>query len=273
MIKRLRNYLSLPVGTPITSVPTSMEIDGAMVPAGAIVGALTATNAYNVAESQANFATSAAATITISSFQGLTQRLTNGGAVTVTVDSAYNIVNNIPGAFNGQTTAFNIVTNAATTVATPTLSDTAVTLSGTTTVLAAAFRAYQLQITQLSTTVGSTVTTGTTFTSLTQVGSTNNYTVALGTNAISPTVGNAIFLNITAGTLPSGWYPINKVSSATSFVIAAPVAGTAWTATAGTVPGTAVVPVASYSFGLPGLYSPLVTITGMWATVTATTSV
>ena len=125
----------------------------------------------------------------------------------------------------------------------------------------------------MSTTVGSTLTAGTTWTSLTQVGSTNNYTVALGTNAISPTVGNAIYLGVTAGTLPAGWYPINKVTSATSFVIAAPVSGSAWTATAVTLPGTATVPTSAYTPGLPGLFSPLLTITGMMATVTATMSV
>jgi hypothetical protein len=191
-------------------------------------------------------------------------RLTLGGAVTVTLDSAFNIVNNLPQpATLGQKFQMQIVTNAATTVATPTLSDTAVTLVGTTAVLAASSRWYQGQITQLTTTVGMPTTAGTTFTSLTQVGTTNNFTVALGTNALVPVVGQLIFLNVTAGTLPSGWYPINLVTSAVSFVIATPP-GTVWTATAATV-GTGVV--------APATFSPLLSITGMWALVTAVASV
>jgi hypothetical protein len=260
-------------GQPINTLSQNTEINGNLMPAASLQGAIAAINAYNIADSSANFATSAAASLTITNLQNLTQRLTNGGAVTVTLDSAYNIINTIPNAFSGQSWMHVIATNAATTVATPTLSDTAITLSGTTTVLAAAARWYQAQITQLTTTLGSAVTSGTTFTSLTQVGSTNNYTVALGTNAISPVVGNAFFLGVTAGTLPPGWYPVNKVTSATSFVIAAPISSVAWTATAATIPGTATVPSSAYTLGMPGLYSPLMTITGMFATVTATISV
>jgi hypothetical protein len=99
--------------------------------------------------------------------------------------------------------------------------------------------------------------------SLAHVGTTNNFTVTLGTNAIVPVVGQLIFLNVTAGTLPSGWYPINLVTNATSFVIATPP-GTVWTATAATV-GTITV--------APPTFSPLITITGMWSLVTATAAV
>jgi hypothetical protein len=158
---------------------------------------------------------------------------------------------------------FRIATIAATTVATPTLSDTAVTLAGTTSCVATAVREYIGTLTQVTSTSGISTTSGTTFTSLTQVGSTNNYTVVLGTNTQVPTVGQLIFLNVTTGTLPSGWYPINKVTSATSFVIAAPASSAAWTATAATV-GTATV--------APATYSPLMTITGLMSvagTVTA----
>jgi hypothetical protein len=211
-----------------------------------------------------NFVTSAAATALISSGFNLLLRLTNGGAVVVTIDSAYNIANNLPQPDTfGQKFQFQIVATGATTVATPTLSDTAVTLAGTTSVLAAASRWYQGQITQLTSTTGITTTAGTTFVSLTQVGTTNNFTVVLGTNAIVPVVGQLIFLNVTAGTLPSGWYPINLVTSATSFVIATP-AGTVWTATAATV-GTSTV--------APPTFSPLITITGLWATATAVATV
>jgi hypothetical protein len=274
----LLRYFSLPVigQTPLALVPSSMEFDGAIPNPGALVGAMTALANQGFDVPGTNFATSAAATITLTQLQGLVQRLTNGGAVTVTLDSAYNIVAQINNPSVGQTFPFNITTNAATTVATPTLSDTAVTLAGTTTVLAAAMRWYQGQITQLSTVTGTPVTAGTTFSSIAQVGSTNNFTVTLGTNALVPVVGNVIFLNVTAGTagttLPSGWYPINKVTSATSFVIATPP-GVVWTATAATVPGTVTVPASQFTQGLPGVYSPLVTITGMMATVTAIMSV
>jgi hypothetical protein len=211
-----------------------------------------------------NFVTSAAATALISTPGMLLLRLTNGGAVTVTIDSAYNLANNLPQPDTfGQKFQFQIVTNAATTVATPTLSDTAVTLSGTTAVLAASSRWYQGQITQLTSTTGIATTAGTTFVSLAQVGTTNNFTVTLGTNAIVPVVGQLIFLNVTAGTLPSGWYPINLVTNATSFVIATPP-GTVWTAAAATV-GTITV--------APPTFSPLITITGMWSLVTATAAV
>ena len=220
------------------------------------------------------FAPSAAAAVTLTGLGNLLEQLTNGGAVTVTLDSAYNIVNQLPQpASIGEKFTFNIMTNAGTTVATPTLSDTAVTLAGVTTVLAAAMRWYQGVVTQLVSTVAALFTAGTTFTSLTQVGTTNNFTVALGTNTIVPVVGQLIYLNVSAGTvgtqLPSGWYPINKVTSATSFVIATPL-GTVWTATAATLTppaGTLQTPPAA------GIYSPLVTITGLMATVTATMSV
>jgi len=271
----LRSFLTLAVGVPVTSIPspTYTEVDGALVPAGSLLGALGSIINSSVAGDSAPFTTASGTTATITALQNAVFRYTAGSATTVTIDSAYNIVRQMQNPYLGQTFPFVIITNASTTIATPTLSDTAVTLSGTTSVLGAAARWYQGQITQMSTTVGSTLTAGTTWTSLTQVGSTNNYTVALGTNAISPTVGNAIYLGVTGGTLPAGWYPINKVTSATSFVIAAPVSGSAWTATAVTLPGTATVPTSAYTPGLPGLFSPLLTITGMMATVTATMSV
>jgi hypothetical protein len=266
---RVRPYFDLPVipsaasPNPPTSIPPGL-FSGNVSDIGAMATLINRFSAGGMNSTGAtNFATSAGATITLTNLPNLLQRLTNGGAVTVTIDSAYNIVNQIPNPFNGQTFPFNIITNAGTTVATPTLLVTDVTLSGTTTVLAAAMRWYQGQITQLTTSTGSALTTGTTFTSLTQVGTSNMFTVALGTNAISPTVGNLIYLGVTAGTLPAGWYPIVTVSSATSFVIATPL-GTVWTATAATMTQPTPVPVT---------YAPLLTITGLCATVTATMSV
>lgn len=251
--------------TPLTSlaIPPNIEVDGVMVPAGALLSAINQGLLASINEPPGSqFTTSAAASITLTTLYGSFIKLTNGGAVTVTLDYAYNIVSNILNPYVGDVFVFEIGTTASTTVATPTLSDTAVTLAGVTTVTTGGWRRYQGAITQLSTTVGMPVSTGTTFTSIAQVGSTNAFTVTLGTNTLVPTVGQAIFINVTTGTLPSGWYPIVKVTSATSFVIATPP-GTVWTATAGTVPGTTTIPSSAYTTGLPGLYSPLVTITGL----------
>ena len=227
-----------------------------------------------------NFQASSGATITLTALGNLLQQLTVGSACTVTLDSAYNIGLQLPGAplsaspgaaltasqFVGQQFTFTIQTNAGTTVATPTLSDTAVTLSGTTTVLAAAMRWYQGTFTQVWGNTGVSLTSGTTYTSITRVGTTNNYTIALGTNAIVPSVGQVIYIGTTAGTLPAGWYPINKVTSATSFVIAAPTAAVAWTCTAATLQSAVNPPPNT-------VYSPLITIKGLMATVTAIMSV
>lgn len=269
----LSSFFALGVGAPLTSLPAVLQVNGNLTEPGSLIALLAQTNAANTAADGVNFQTSAGATITLTSIQNLLQRLTNGGAVTVTLDSAWQIVNSIPNPFQGQTFPFQIITNAGTTVATPTLTGTGVTLAGTTSVLAAACRWYQGQITQIATVTGTPVTSGTTFTSITQIGTTNRYTVALGVNALVPVVGNAIYLNVTAGTLPPGWYPIDLVTSATSFVIVAPPAGTAWTATAATVPGTVLIPASQYQPGFTGIFSPLLTITGMMATVTATMSV
>lgn len=263
------------------TIPVS--VDGAQTSASA--AALYRTQMVNNSQSTAggvNFVTSAAATALLTGLGNFLYRFTNGGAVTVTLDSAYNMGLQLPAPLAvGEKFTFNIVTNAGTTIATPTLSDTAVTLSGTTSVLAASLRWYQGVITQLTSNVSALFTAGTTFTSLTQVGTTNNFTVALGTNAIVPVVGQLIYLQVTAGTLPSGWYPINLVTSAVSFVIATP-AGTVWTATAANVGvvGVTVIPVTNVA-GISGtvlapapqIYSPLITITGLMATVTATMSV
>jgi hypothetical protein len=262
-MKNLFKFLTLPAGVPLPSLATSLQLNGGSVDGPSFIGTLSNQLAYQQAANQDNFQSSAGAAITLTALQQLFQKLTNGGAVVVTIDSAYNIVATMPSAYTGQTFQFSVFSSGAGTVATPTLSDTAVTLVGTTSIVAGNVRTYQGQITQLSTTVGAPMTVGTTFTSLTQVGTTNNYTVALGTNALVPVVGQAFFLTVTTGTLPSGWYPINKVTSATSFVIAAPAAGTAWTATAGTVPGTITVPTSAYTPGLPGLYSPTLNITAM----------
>jgi hypothetical protein len=212
-----------------------------------------------------NFTTSSGSTATWTNLANALFRYTVGSAVTVTIDSAYNIAKALGTTLTvGQQFTFQCITNAATTVATPTLSDTAVTLSGTTTMVAAALRFYQGVITQVYTIIGSTLTTGTTFTSIAQIGTTNNYTVTLGTNAIVPVVGNAFYLGTTTGTLPAGWYPINAAASATSFVIAAPVNAVAWTCTAANLISSSVC---------PSTYSPLITITGLMTTVTGTMAV
>jgi len=205
-----------------------------------------------------NFQASSAASNTITNLGSALFQYTVGSAMTQTIDSAYNIGLTLPGPLViGQKFTYMVMTNASTTIATPTLSDTAVTLAGTTSCVAAGLRWYQGQITQATTTVGMQTTTGTTFTSIAQVGSTNNFTVTLGTNTIVPTVGMLINLSSITGTLAAGWYPINKVTSATSFVVALPP-GTVWTATAATV-GSSVV--------APATYSPLITITGLMSTV------
>ena len=236
--------------------PTSLGVDLAQLAANG-----------QAAQGGVNFTASAAASATLTSLGNGLFQFTNGGAVTVTLDSAFNIANTLPGPLTvGEKFTFNIQTNAGTTIATPTLLSTDVTLAGTTSVLAAAMRWYQGVITQVTSTTGMPTTAGTTFTSIAQVGSSNNFTVTLGTNALVPVVGTLINLTVTTGTLPSGWYPIVKVTSATSFVIATPP-GTVWTATAATV-GTV-----SGSGAAPATYAPLITITGLMATVTAIMSV
>ena len=244
------NNLQLPV---ITSIgvdqdPTSMNN---------FVQALT-TNALSSAGG-INFSASSATSGTITNLGYALYQWTAGAGTTVTIDSAYNICAKLPQPLSvGQKFDFQMQTTASTTIATPSLAPGAttndVTLAGTTSMLASAVRYYQGTITQVSTSTMATYTSGTTFTSLTQVGSTNLFTIALGTNTISPTVGTLIHINVTTGTLPSGWYPIVGVTSATSFVIATPV-GTTWTATAATLDSTA--PSAA-------VYAPLVTITGLY---------
>jgi hypothetical protein len=207
------------------------------------------------ADGGVNFVTASGTTATITNLANALLQWTAGSATTLTIDYAYNICKYLTQPmFVGQKFGFNMMTNAATTIATPTLSDTAVTLAGTTSMLASALRFYNGVVTQVNTTTGCTLTAGSTFTSLTQVGTTNAYTVVLGTNAVVPVVGTAIYIGTTAGTLPAGWYPVVKVTSATSFIIATPTTGTAWTCTAATLSSSATC---------PSTYSPLITITGL----------
>jgi hypothetical protein len=278
---RVRPYFDLPVigQPPLTTLMSApgFQFTGNVPDLAALALALQATL---VTEQQGNplgqtFQTVSAASVTLTNLYNLYLKLTTGAACTVTLDSAYNIVNLVPFPYLGQVFTFSIQGTAATTVATPTLLATDVTLAGTTTVTTGGMRQYSVTITQLATTVGATVTAGTTFTSIAQVGSSNLFTVTLGTNAIVPVVGTAILINVTAGTLPPGWYPIVKVTSATSFVIATPP-GTVWTATAATIPGTGSVPSSAFTPGLTllpgqtvaqagqqGLYAPLITVTGL----------
>ena len=255
------------VGTTIPAI--AVETNGAIDNQGATNAYLTQlqTNAAPAA-GQINFITSSAASLTLTNIAGTIATFSNAGAITLTLDYAYNIVAAIAGPYQGMSFPVEIATyGAGGSIATPTLSSTngGVTLAGTTALAATSFRKYRGLITQLTTTSGAPVTSGTTFTSITQVGSTNAFTLALGTNAISPTVGQAIYLSVTGGTtpattLPSGWYPISFVTSATSFVIMTPP-GTVWQ-TAGatvTVPGTTTA---------PNVFSPLITQTGLYTCTT-----
>src|SRR4051812_48901275 len=125
----LSSYFALGVGGPLTGLPQLLTVNGSAVDPAALISLLNQINAANTAADGINFQTSAGATITLTALQNLTQRLTNGGAVTVTLDSAYSIVNSIPNPFVGQTFPMTIITNAATTVATPTLTGSGVTLA------------------------------------------------------------------------------------------------------------------------------------------------
>lgn len=265
----LSSYFALGVGAPLQGLMSALQVNGSLVEPNSLVSVGNQILNAAAAADQFTFQTSAGATITLTNIQNLTQRLTNGGAVTVTLDSAWNIVNAINNPFVGQSFNFWIAATGATTVATPTLTGSGVTLSGTTTVLAAAIRQYNALITQVVTTSAPGVTAGTTFTSIAQVGSTNRYTVTLSGNSVTPTVGQGFFLGVTAGTLPSGWYPIDLVTNANSFVVVLPPSGTAWTATAATLSALTTIPSSGYTPGLSGLYSPLVTVAGVWATATA----
>lgn len=202
------------------------------------------------------FSASSGTSGTITALGGAVFQWTAGSATTVTIDSAYNIGLTLPQPLRvGQVFGFQMMTTSGTTIATPTLLATDVTLAGTTSMLASALRWYRGAITQVSTLTTATATAGTTFTSLTQVGSSNLFTVALSGNSISPTVGTLLHLTGITGTLPAGWYPIVKVTSATSFVIATPP-GTVWTATAATVDVAGTQPSAP-------VYAPTMTITGI----------
>lgn len=266
----LQSLFSLGVGAPLpTILPSGLLINGGVADPTSQIAFLNQVIANLIAAQGYPFTTSASASATVTPAPNGVYRYTNGGAVTITLDYAYNIVAALANPFVGQTYSFAMAATGATTIATPTLSDTAVTLSGTTSVVAAAAREYQVKVTQVVTTAGSALTAGSTFTSLTQVGSTNAFTVALGTNAISPTVGNGFYIGTTTGTLPAGWYPVVSVSSATSFVIATPP-GTVWTATAATLNGATTIPSSGYTPGLAGLFSPLITITGAYAYATGT---
>jgi hypothetical protein len=250
-------YPALPIQTVQSAAASAIEQQGANPNAASEISILQAmlNNAAAAASNLANYQTTAGASLTLSNLTGLWQTLTNAGAVTVTFDNAFNIVNNIPGPFAGMIWPFNITTTSTGTVATPTVTNTGVTLAGTTSVAANSTRFYQAKITQLFTTTGY-LAVNPTWTSLAQIGSSNLYTVTLGANSgATPTVGTAIFLSGITGTLPAGWYPIYSAASATSFVIAAPPSAAAWTATAVTSIGTLSA--------APNVYAPLLTVQGI----------
>jgi len=241
----------------------NLESNGGILNNGAMFSAIQSL-ANNAAPASGNvtFTTSAAASITLTAIAGASYLLTNGGAVTVTLDNAPNIVNAIPGPYLGMPFPLTIALNAVTSVATPTVTNTGVTLAGTTSVAANSIRYYRGVITQLYSTTANPLTAGTTFSSIAQIGSSNLYTLTLGTNAITTVVGNLIYLGVTAGTLPAGWYPCYTAGT-TTIVIALPPSGTAWTATAATMTQPTTV---------PSTFAPLITLTGLYTiagTVTA----
>ena len=234
----------------------NLEFDGGILNSGAIASALQALANNSASNAQGtNFQTSAAATYLLSNVSNMTLKLTNGGAVTCTFDNAPNIVASITGPYLGMTFPFTIMGTAATTVATPTVTNTGVTLAGITTVTTGGFRLYSGQITQLYTNTVTGVTAGTTFTSIAQIGTTNLYTLTLVTNAITSVVGNLIWIGVTAGTLPAGFYE-TMTAGTTTIVVALPVNGVAWTATAATMTNAPTT--------VPQTLSPLITVTGQW---------
>ena len=234
-----------------------LEFNGAVVNPAAFAGALQAF-AINAAPAtgQTNYAASALGALTLTAIGGLTQLLTAGTAVTVTMDNAQNIVNTIPGPYVGMRFPFTILTGGLGTVATPTVTNTGITLAGITAVLANGARFYQAQITQLVTNVATGVTPGTTFVSLVQIGTTNTYTLTLATNAATSIVGNLIYIGTTVGTLPAGFYETLSAGT-TTIVIVAPPSPVAFTASAASM----VQPAPP----VPITYAPLITITGMYS--------
>ena len=248
--------------------PASIEVDGALFNIGAITSLIAAfsqtaapvtLNPNYAAVSSASAATYNVATVPTGIAN--TSILRSGGAgLTDTTDLAYNIVNGIPGAFVGMTFPFLIVntnTGQLTLAA-----GSGVTLAGTTTVpTSGGARWYQGKITQVTTASGYVVA-GITGGTYSQSGNLVTLTLT-GNTASAPTVGQAIQLTATSGALgtlnSAQWWPIVSVASATSFVVFNPVSqttsGNVTTFTTGTV--------------APNVFSPLVTLTGMFATVTA----
>jgi hypothetical protein len=220
------------------------------------------------AAGQVNFQTSSATTLTLTNIAGAVVMLTAGAAVTVTLDNAINIVNNIAGPYVGMQFPLTIQGTASTTMAAPTVTNTGVTLSGTTTLTSGGSRFMRGTITQMFSTILQPLTTGSTFTSITQIGSTNLYTLVLGTNAVTTTVGSVIYLGVTAGTagttLPAGYYPIYSAGT-TSIVVALPPSNVAWTATAATL-----LPAGGTA---PSTFAPLITLTGMYGMAAGVTVV
>ena len=243
----------------------SLEMNGGIMNDGALIAALQAL-ANNAAPNSGsvNSQSSAAATITLTNLANLNLLLTNGGAVTVTLDNAFNVVNQIPGPLPGMTFPARISCIAGTSVAAPTVTNTGITLAGTTTVSANSYRDYKGQITQLyaGTNQIQPLTSGTTFTSLANA-ATNTYTLTIAGNSIATTIGNIIYIGTTAGTLPPGWYMIVS-SSSTAPVIVAPPAAASWTCTAVASPVANAVSNMQQPVSASGVFAPLLTLTGLY---------
>lgn len=140
-----------------TTQPTALENDGAVINNGALVGFLAQilTNGapYTGNWNYATLANAAGQTLNSTNIPGGlagTVILRSGAAaVTDTTDTAANIIASIPGAYVGMTGLLVIAnTNSGTlTIA----AGAGVTLAGTTTVLTAGVRFYQIKITSLTT--------------------------------------------------------------------------------------------------------------------------
>jgi hypothetical protein len=185
-----------------------------------------------------------------------------GAGLSDTTDLAYNIVNSIPGAYLGMTFPLNVVNLNSGTLTV--VAGAGVTLTGTTTISTLCSRWYQGKITQVQSNSGYVVA-GITGGTYSQSGNLVSLTMTSNT-ASAPTVGQIIQLTPTSGSLGQlnvpQWWPIVTVSSATSFVVFNPVSQT----TSGNVNAFTTNPAV-----VPLTYSPLVTLQGMYASVTGFT--
>lgn len=239
----------------------ALSIIGAEVDPFSLVNTIASMSANGMSISGGNitFIQNATAAVLFSNMNNSYYQLTSGGGVTATFDSAYNIGKILPGPLTiGQSFTFQAACIGATNFGGPSLSDAALNVLGNSTVLAQSSRMMVGFVTQVNSTVGMAVTAGTTFGGLSNISGTNNAQITLVGNTIVPVLGTLIYLNViptTGSGLPSGWYPINSVTSATQFNIATPYVRN-WTAFLSTTIGTSIV--------APSTYSPLISLQSIW---------